>query len=186
MGKRAGETQSYEVRTPEGVAAARGTEFMDCILNITVDGKVHHVHAVFVNKGTVDLYIGGKLVGTVTGGSNKIGMASMGTPKQTQEDLEKILDRVLAEIQPFNVTTIQALFDYESGVATADELLLIETELYGSVPEDGISLTQQDQQFLAQAAASLQDLLPLANNRQQPGGGPPTEEPTNSLQRRGR
>ena len=180
VGKRAGETQSYEVRTPEGVAAARGTELMDAIINATFEGKVRHIHAVFVNKGTVDLLIGGKVVGTITGGANKIAMASMGTPKQTQDDLEKLLDHVLDQIQPFNVTTIQALFDYENGTATADELALIETELYGSVQTDGtqISLTAEDQQFLATAAASLQDLVPLHHSRPASNNTPPPDEPT--------
>jgi hypothetical protein len=43
VGRRPGETQDYQVRTPEGVAAARGTEFAD--YRGTYDGLLHGNHA---------------------------------------------------------------------------------------------------------------------------------------------
>jgi hypothetical protein len=43
VGHRPGETQDYEVRTPEGVAAARGTEFAD--YRGTYDDLLHSSHA---------------------------------------------------------------------------------------------------------------------------------------------
>jgi hypothetical protein len=128
VGRRPGETQKYEVRTPQGVAAARGTEYADTLRN--------HIHFVFVNKGTVDLFVGGKLVGTVTGVNGTIGKDAMGEPRPSQEEMDRVLNEVLEELQPFNVTTIQALFDYESGHATPEEIALLRSELYGSLVVD--------------------------------------------------
>lgn len=162
VGHRPGETQKYEVRTPEGVAAARGTEYLDFIF---IDSEGHHHHVVFVNKGTVDLYVDGHLVGTVDGHSGKIGRDSMGEPKISKEELDKILSQVLTEIQPYNMTTIQALFDYENGQATAGEIALIQDELYGETPSDTGDFSPEDQQFLATVSASLHDLLNPATDQ---------------------
>jgi hypothetical protein len=155
VGRRPGETQKYEVRTPEGVAAARGTEYLD----VEVDG----VHVVFTNKGTVDLYVNGQLVGTVTGGKSEVGMGSMPPGKFSKREMRRVLNDVLTELQPYNVTTIQALFDYESGKATAAEIQLIQEELYGSLISDG-QTADRDTFFASQigaaVAAAVQDILP--------------------------
>ena len=184
VGRESGGTQDYEVRTPEGVAAARGTEFLDGLIHVMVDGTSHEIHVVFVNKGTVALSIDGKPVGELKGGSGDIAMGSMGTPKMTRDQLEKYLDQYLQEIQAFNVTTIKAIFDYEDGTATADELELIESQLYGSVPDEGVQLTQDDQLFLATVAASFQDLVPRTNSAS--SGGTTSEEPTSGRLNRAR
>ena len=128
VGRRPGETQKYEVRTPQGVAAARGTEYADTLRN--------GIHFVFVNKGVVDLLVNGKVVATVTGVSGVIGKGAMGEPHPSEAEMERVLDEILQELQPFNVTTIQALFDYESGHATPEEIALLRSELYGSLLVD--------------------------------------------------
>ena len=128
VGRRPGETQRYEVRTPQGVAAARGTEYADTLRN--------GIHFVFVNKGVVDLIVGGKVVATVTGASGTIGKGAMGEPHPSEAEMERVLNEILEELQPFNVTMIQALFDYESGRASPEEIALIRSELYGSLVVD--------------------------------------------------
>jgi hypothetical protein len=163
VGKRPGETQNYEVRTPDGVAAARGTEYLVVMFTFTTpDGVVHNVEAVFVNEGTVPVYVNNRLVGTITGGSGTIGMGSMGSPPLTQTQLQQIEEETLTEMQGFNVTTIQALFDYESGATlTQAEKDLLAEELYGAVPTDpDFAFTASDNQFLATVAAALHDLIP--------------------------
>ena len=125
VGKRPGETQNYEVRTPDGVAAARGTEY-DVTL---VDG----VTLVFVNSSTVSLYVNGALIETVTGRHGHISHGSMGQPTPSEAEFARVLNEVLTELQPFNTTMIKALFDYESGTATAAEKALIESALLGSL-----------------------------------------------------
>jgi hypothetical protein len=125
VGKRPGETQKYEVRTPDGVAAARGTEYAVTL----VDG----VTLVFVNSSTVELYVNGALVETVTGRHGHINHGSMGQPTPSEAEFSRVLNEVLTELQPFNTTMIKALFDYESGTATASEKALIEAALIGSL-----------------------------------------------------
>jgi hypothetical protein len=169
VGKRPGETQKYEVSTSDGVAAARGTEFLDI--------KIGHHHLVFVNKGVVDLLVDGHLVGTVTGGSGKIGMNQMGEPKMTQAELNKYLDNILKQLQPFNVTTIQALFDFENGTASDSEVALIKDELYGATPSDNGGFSTEDIAFLGSVAAGLHDLLDPATFSSNFRGGP-TDEAT--------
>ncbi len=59
VGKRIGEKQDYQVHTPFGVAAARGTDFVTVVMPARVD--------VWIAQGTVQLTQNdGKMVGTVT------------------------------------------------------------------------------------------------------------------------
>lgn len=165
VGKRPGETQKYEVQTPEGVAAARGTEFADEVYE--------DLHLVFVNKGTVDLFIDGKLVGTVIGGQGVIGQDAMGHHHPSKHELQRILNQLLTTIQPYNVTTIQALFDYESGKATPEEVALIQQELYGSLnnPDGSPGLTSYPPLGVLGNPAPSQDVLPPTPQT------PPPDEP---------
>jgi hypothetical protein len=154
VGKRPGETQNYEVRTPDGVAAARGTEYVVSL----VDG----VTLVFVNSSTVQLLVNGVVVETVTGHHGHINHGSMGQPTPSEKEFAKVLNELLDELQPFNTTMIKALFDYESGTATAAELALIQEALYGALVTDGGTTYYLDQGG-APIPESFQSLLANPN-----------------------
>jgi hypothetical protein len=157
VGKRAGETQNYEVRTADGVAAARGTEYVVTLM----DG----VTLVFVNSSKVDLFVNGAFVTSVIGHHGHIGHDAMGTPKPTEEEFDRALNEILTELQPFNTALIKALFDYESGTPlTAAEQTLVQEALYGAlVVFNDVQTAYYLDQGGAQIPISLRGLLSTAD-----------------------
>jgi hypothetical protein len=173
VGKRAGETQQYEVRTPDGVAAARGTEYAVTL----VDG----VTLVFVNSSTVQLWVNGALIETVTGKHGHISHGSMGKPTPSEAEFARVLNELLEELQPFNTTMIKALFDYESGTATAAEKALIEAELLGSLDVSDGDVGYYLDQGGAPIPVSFQSLFAQQNQSVAQFSTPP-DEGTSSTQ----
>ena len=155
VGKRTGETQNYEVRTADGVAAARGTEYVVSLM----DG----VTLVFVNSSTVQLLVNGVVIETVTGHHGHISHGSMGQPTPSEKEFARALNELLEMLQPFNTTMIKALFDYESGTATAAETALIQDALYGALVTDNTGTTYYLDQGGAPIPVSFQSLLAAPN-----------------------
>ncbi len=160
VGRRSGETQQYEVRTPQGVAAARGTEFADTLH----DGH----HYVFVQKGTVDLFVDGHLFLTVQGhGGSSIGSGAM----PPADNLKEILHEILLDLQPFNTKTNDAFFRINNHTATGAEVAYYEAALLGAAfisGEDldpGLRPHSDDAYTLGQVGVgvtvALHDLLPF-------------------------
>lgn len=110
VGRRAGETQDYEVRTPEGVAAARGTEL--------ADHRGHGHHYVFVAKGIVEeIDSNGHVIDRLTGGGG-VGKGAM----PPAGDIDEVFQQIMKELQPFN-TKLQTVINHiHDGTATPREI----------------------------------------------------------------
>ncbi len=109
VGRRPGETQDYEVRTPEGVAAARGTEFADYRAN----GR----HFVFVAKGVVDeLDANGNVIATLNGINGEVGKGSM---PPSAGDLDQVFQQIMEALQPFNLK-LKGVIDRINGGTASD------------------------------------------------------------------
>jgi hypothetical protein len=110
VGHRPGETQHYEVQTPQGVAVAKGTEFAD-----SYTGGHHYV---FVVKGIVDMLTNNVLTGTLTALPGNLASGAM--PPAT--DGNKILFSALTVLQPFQSKLQAILAHIKAGTATPAEL----------------------------------------------------------------
>ena len=110
VGHRAGETQHYEVDTPQGISVAKGTEFAD-----SVAGGHHYV---FVVKGVVDMLMNGILTGTLTALPGNLATGAM--PPAT--DGNKILFAALTTLQPFQSKLDAILAKIKAGTATPEEI----------------------------------------------------------------
>jgi hypothetical protein len=110
VGHRAGETQDYQVQSPQGVAMAKGTEFADSIL----DGH----HYVFVVKGIVALIVNGIQTGLLTPTGTNLASGAM----PPADDGNKVLFQVLSELQPFQTKLQKVIADINNGTATPAEL----------------------------------------------------------------
>jgi len=115
VGRRAGESEDYKVTTPEGVGAARGTDFADTYAK-GEDGQLHHY--LFVTKGTVDYFLGNDLIKVVTGRSGHLG--SFAYPPSS--DTGRVLQGILEALQPFNVKLNFLLTKIDNGTATPSEI----------------------------------------------------------------
>lgn len=115
VGRRSGETEDYEVRTPEGVAAARGTELADH-RGIGSDGKYHHY--VYVAKGIVETFVADQLAKTITGTGGNVGSTAM----PPSDDTDQILQAILIALQPFNGKLAGVLERIQAGTASPGDL----------------------------------------------------------------
>jgi hypothetical protein len=110
VGHRDGETQNYQVESPEGVAVAKGTEFADSLAN------GHHY--VFVVKGIVAMIMHDIQTGTLTSVPGSVASGAM--PPATNGD--KILFAVLTALQPFQPYLQKVIADINAGTASPAEL----------------------------------------------------------------
>lgn len=151
VGHRVGETQDYSVKTPEGVAAARGTEFADH-RGKGKDGNIHHY--VFVTKGVVECFMEGQSYKLVAGRFAFLGSASM----PPINDNEAILHTILVILQPFNEKLAAVIDRINNGTATPTDQAfydtLVNTFLGGQLP----SILQKYQNTLN----PLQNIIPAA------------------------
>jgi hypothetical protein len=128
VGRRPGEKEDYRVSTPEGVAAARGTEFAD---HRSRDGSGHYHHYIFVVKGIVALIVNGNTFKIIAGNGQGIGMGSV-PPTQ---DEKSVLRQLLQILQQFNVdlNAILEKLNGGSGNLTAAEIQYYNTQLAQSI-----------------------------------------------------
>jgi hypothetical protein len=110
VGHQAGETQNYQVESPEGVAIAKGTEFADSI----ADGH----HYVFVVKGIVATLINGIQTGNLTPTTSHLAFGAM----PPADNGDKILFAILTALQPFQTHLQTVIAHINSGTATPAEL----------------------------------------------------------------
>jgi hypothetical protein len=110
VGHQAGETQNYQVESPEGVAVAKGTEFADSI------AAGHHY--VFVVKGVVATLINNIQTGNLTPTTSHLAFGSM----PPADDGDKILFSILTALQPFQTQLKTVIAHINSGTATPAEL----------------------------------------------------------------
>jgi hypothetical protein len=110
VGHRDGETQSYQVETPNGVAVAKGTEFADSLA-----GGHHYVFAV---KGIVAMIMNGIQTGTLTALPGNVASGAM----PPSPDGNKILFSILTALQPFQPYLQKVIADINHGTATPAEL----------------------------------------------------------------
>jgi hypothetical protein len=110
VGHHDGETQSYQVETPEGVAVAKGTEFADSL----TDGH----HYVFVVKGIVAMIMNGIQTGTLSALTNSLASGSM--PPASNGN--NILFSILTRLQPFQYHLQKVIADINNGTASSAEI----------------------------------------------------------------
>jgi hypothetical protein len=110
VGHRDGETQSYQVQSPQGVAMAKGTEFADSLAN------GHHY--VFVVKGIVAMLVNGIQTGLLTPTQSNLASGAM----PPADDGNKVLFAVLNALQPFQTKLQRVIADINNGTATPAEL----------------------------------------------------------------
>ena len=152
IGHRAGETEKYEVSTPEGVAAARGTE--------VCDSRYNGHHYVFVLKGDVGLYVASQLLTEIIGhGGSGIGMGAM----PPAGDGAALLRHILQEVQQFNTKTNLVLHHIHDGTATGAELAYYTAAIYGALIQEGFTPgidTYLAAQIGAVVTVAFHDLVP--------------------------
>jgi hypothetical protein len=113
------------VRTPEGVAAARGTEF--------ADNRHNNHHYVFVAKGSVWLYVDGKLYELLKGTGAQVGSGVM--PPAT--DVDQVLREILEILQPFNIQALGVLDRIDNGTATEADIAYYNSLKDSYFPDNG-------------------------------------------------
>lgn len=113
VGRRAGESQDYKVRTPEGVAAARGTDFAD-------HRSPDHHHYTFVAKRIVELYMEGKLYKILNGGDPAT--VDSGVMPPGPDNADEVFYQILVQLQPFNTKLEGVLYRIGNGTATPADL----------------------------------------------------------------
>jgi hypothetical protein len=152
IGRRDGETQHYEVHTPEGTAIAKGTEIADSYFN------GHHY--VFIVKGTVGLYVANQLLKDISGdGGGAIGMASM----PPANDEAQVLRAILIALQPFDFKTNEIALHIQQGTATRDEIAYYTAMIYSALINEGFPPGRQTYvaaQIGASVTVALHDLVP--------------------------
>ncbi|MCE0498986.1 MAG: FecR domain-containing protein [Methylacidiphilales bacterium] len=124
VGRRAGEKEDYSVSTPEGIAAARGTDFAVCCRQ---DGSGHDPIYVYVMKGVVTVSVNGNIVMTLTGNGSQVGMGSV-PPAQ---DEKTVLMEILQALQQFNIYINEILQKLNGGPGplTAADILYYNEQL---------------------------------------------------------
>jgi hypothetical protein len=152
IGRRAGETQQYEVRTPEGTSIAKGTEIADSYFN------GHHY--TFIVKGTVGLYVANQFLKDISGdGGGAIGMASM----PPANDEAQVLRSILLALQPFNLKTNEIALHIQEGRATQAEVAFYTAMIYSALLNEGFPPGRQTYvaaQVGAAVTVALHDLIP--------------------------
>jgi hypothetical protein len=133
VGRRPGEKEDYTVSTPEGVAAARGTEFAD---HRSRDGSGHYHHYVFVVKGIVALIVNGNTFKIIAANGQAVGMGSV-PPTQ---DEKIVLMQILQILQQFNVYINAILEKLKSGLGT---LTAAEIQYYNQQLSQSIYLVDE-------------------------------------------
>ncbi len=115
VGHRDGETQKYQVQTPEGVAAARGTQYATVYVN--------NVMYVFGKEGTIPIYHLGKFIqNMVANGSATIQIFVTSSTQSFGKDLgQRMLEITLTQAQPFNTYTNKAIRDFINGHLTTQD-----------------------------------------------------------------
>jgi hypothetical protein len=98
------------VQSPEGTAAAKGTEFADSLAN------GHHY--VFVVKGIVAMLINSIQTGLLTPTQSNLATGAM----PPASDGNKVLFAVLTALQPFQTKLQGVIADINKGTATPQEL----------------------------------------------------------------
>ena len=123
VGKRAGEKQDYEVRTPQGVAAARGTELA---VSITAVNGVSYT-VCFTSQGVVTMTdASGNSFEVTPTASGQIAAGSVNNssaPPLTPQAEVAIMVQALTVLQPFNTklnAISQALANNPSSVTPAE------------------------------------------------------------------
>ena len=119
VGRRAGETQNYQVSTPEGVAAARGTEF--------ADNRTQGHHYIFVRKGAVAIEVHGNLFRVLTGDSQSVQIGVV----PPAADGESVFHEVMEIVQSFNLKLQGVLDRINGGTASADDIAFYDATLVG-------------------------------------------------------
>jgi hypothetical protein len=156
IGRRDGETQHYEVRTPEGTALAKGTEIASCNLN-------GHFYT-FIVKGTVGLFAANQFLKDISGdGGGAIGMASI----PPANDDAQILKGILLALQPFNLKTNEIALHIQEGTATRNEFAFYTAMIYSALIEEGHQPGRQTYiaaQVGAAVTVALHDLIPYFGN----------------------
>jgi mannose-6-phosphate isomerase-like protein (cupin superfamily) len=108
VGRRPGEKEDYRVSTPEGVAAARGTEF--------ANHRSNGHHYVYVVQGIVEMIVNGKTFKIIAGDGTVVGMGSI-PPTQ---DEKTVLMGILNMLQQFNVDLNAILAKINGGTPLSD------------------------------------------------------------------
>ena len=165
VGRRTGETQQYEVRTPEGVAAARGTEYAES-RRVGSDGKMHSY--VFVAKGTVaTTHEGDATFKLVSGTLSDVGIVAM----PPTDDGAKVLEQILELLAPFNDKLNGVLERMQDGTATAADKafydgvnLFLRRDLPGIFDEFDADTNIYRDILPAARRALNQDLQPFGTN----------------------
>jgi hypothetical protein len=152
IGRRDGETQHYEVRTPEGTTLAKGTE--------TADAYFNGHHYAFIVKGTVGLYVANQFLKDISGdGGGAIGMASM----PPANDEAQVLRGILLALQPFNLKTNEVALHVGQGRATREELAFYTAMIYSALINEGNPPGRETYiaaQIGAGVTVALHDLVP--------------------------
>jgi len=97
VGRRAGEIEDYKVHTPQGVAAAHGTEFA---VTIVTKNGVSYTLCTVKDSSVVLKDASGEHTFTITPGDNQVAFASI--PVMSIEDAKQILLDILTVLQEFN------------------------------------------------------------------------------------
>jgi hypothetical protein len=152
IGRRDGETQHYEVRTPQGTTLAKGTEIADSNFN-----GYHYAYCV---KGTAGLYIANQFLKDISGdGGGAIGMGSM----PPANDEAQVLRSILLALQPFNLKTNEIALHIQQGRATREELAFYTAMIYSALLNEGFPPGRQTYlaaQIGSAITVALHDLLP--------------------------
>jgi hypothetical protein len=111
IGRRVGEKQDYQVRTPQGVAAARGTEMVDYL-----SPSGHHF--IYVAKGTVDVYVDGVLTKVLTGHPGDPPTLDATVLPPSDDDLDLVLEDILNDLAPYNEKLLGVIDRRHDGTAT--------------------------------------------------------------------
>ncbi len=109
VGHRDGERQDYEVRTPEGVAAARGTQLL----------SNRHDHHTYLGVGEGTVQFSGP--GIPTESIHNIGATPGAAGSYGVEDAMQVIIQALIAAQPYNFKLNAALSDVATGHATSRE-----------------------------------------------------------------
>jgi hypothetical protein len=135
VGHRDGETQNYAVQTPEGVAAARGTQYA----TVYVNGVMY----VFGKQGTIPIYHLGKFIQNMqANGGATIQIFVTSSTQSFGKDLgQRMLEITLSQAQPFNTYINQAIKDFIKGKLTPADKKLLDGSNVNIVWESGGGVT---------------------------------------------
>jgi hypothetical protein len=155
VGKREGESQRFEVRTPQGVTVATGTTLANSIVN--------GITFAYCNTGTIAIYYNGQYIGQLHGsGGGNIGMGSM---PPNANGAAAILKAILIALQPFNTKTNEILAHEHR---TPYEIAYLEAAIADALTSEGFPAGFAD--FIAgqvgsSVAVGLNDLVPFFKHK---------------------